>query len=439
MRTIVPIANMQRRLPEAGRLRTGVKAGKRPKAIPTWRITSHDQEAVAQVASIYGGTPRPWSDSPTPGQWEVITEAAELRIVLPPDPLGSTPIYESWSAGGCQRRCDGLTCQTPISGPDGTEMTDVPCMCQAKGEMVCRPHTRLSVILPDVRFGGTWRYESATSWNVAQEIPGMVDLIQSLQERGLSRALLGIEHRKTVTGGETHRFTIPVLRVADSMDAMLAGAARVSALPTAEPDPSVPAIEAAARPPDLDDEVIDAEVIEDSDLVEATVEGVVPEGTCAVCLHQYGQEPLVRSDGPSRFVHKTCDVRPMEDGQRSRLFVLLNGQGILGDDERHVYASPTLGREVTSFKQLTRGDADRLIAKLEVLPEAEPDPDGPLTPGQKDTLVRELRQAKILGPQRFSWCGSRIKRSIANFDELTYAEAELLLDELANTFAEADQ
>lgn len=282
-RSVVPIANLHRRLPEAGRLRTGVQARTRsgktaPKAITTWRMTSHDEEAIRQVAEIYGGTPQPWEGAPTAGQWEVITEAAELSVVLPPDPLGGTPIYEQWSGGGCQRRCDGITCQTPTKGPDGTELVDVPCMCAGNGEMVCNPHTRLSVILPDVRFGGTWRYESATSWNVAQELPGMVELIQSLQDRGLTRALLAIEHRKSVHAGQTKKFTIPVLRVPQSLDQIVAGAARVTALPSAE----VPQIESGAGsapalpmpedatpstgtppPTGSDDEIVDAELLDD--------------------------------------------------------------------------------------------------------------------------------------------------------------------------------
>lgn len=270
-RQIVPISSLTRRLPEAGRLRTGVKSGRAMKAIETWRMTSHDRQAIEQVAEIYGGTPKPWTDAPTPGQWEVITTAPELNVVLPPDPLGGTPIYEAWSGGGCQRRCDGVTCQTPTSGPDGTEMAEVGCMCAAKGEMVCKPHTRLSVILPDVRFGGTWRYESATSWNVAQELPGMVDLIKSLQDKGLTRALLAIEHRKSVSGGKTKKFTIPVLRVADTLDQLAAGHARVTALPAGAPMPELAAGTGPALTPgpapaeDPDDEIVDAVLVEDED------------------------------------------------------------------------------------------------------------------------------------------------------------------------------
>ncbi len=290
MRPIVPLSDLNRRLPEAGRIRTGVKeagrtkAGKayeRPKAIDTFRFTSADEAAIAQVAAIYGGTPERWVDAPTPGQWQVTTEAAEIRVVLPPDPLGGTPLYEMWTDGGCQRRCDGVTAQVPTTGPDGTELADVACLCTAKGEMACSPHTRLSVVLPDVRFAGTWRYESAKSWAVAQELPGMVELIQSLQERGLTRALLALEHRKRVTAGETHRFTIPVLRVAESMDALVAGAARVGALPSSG-TPSAGELPAA----NPDDEIVDAELVGGDAPMTATQQSALADGLASLDASQ---------------------------------------------------------------------------------------------------------------------------------------------------------
>jgi hypothetical protein len=264
---IVPVANLQRRLPTAGRIRTGIRGPKgAPKAISTFRFTSSDEEAIRQIAAVYGGEARPWKDAPTPGQWEVITTASEIRVVLPPDPLGGTPLYEMWSGGGCQRRCDGVTCSVMQSGPDGGEMVDTDCICSGKGAMECSPHTRLSVILPEVLFAGVWRYESAKSWAVAQEMPGMVDLIQSLQDRGLTRGLLAIEARKTVSAGQTHRFTIPVLRVADTFDQVLAGAARVGQI---EAPDEAPALNAASAPEPAaeQDDVADGEIMaEDGDV-----------------------------------------------------------------------------------------------------------------------------------------------------------------------------
>jgi hypothetical protein len=255
-RAVVPLNQMSRRLPEAGRLRTGVKTRSAMKAIDSWRATSHDETAIRQLAEIYGGTPRPWTDGPTRGQWEVITEATELNVVLPPDPMGGTPLYELWSGGGCQRRCDGYDCEIPTAGPDGPEMMKVPCVCAAEGALACNPHTRLSVILPDVRFGGTWRYESK-SWNIAQEMPGMVDLIRSFQERGLTRAVLALEHRKSVQNKKP--FTIPVLRVPESLDAIAAGSGRVVAIDA----PETPVEIGPGRPVD---DAVDAELIDPDEI-----------------------------------------------------------------------------------------------------------------------------------------------------------------------------
>jgi hypothetical protein len=269
MREIVPLANLNRRIPEAGRIRTGSErpnARQPGRAIPTFRFTSRDQTAIEQVAVIYGGKPEPWKGQT--GQWQVVTNAKEIQVVLPPDPLGGTPLYEAWSGGGCERRCDGLMCMTTTSGPDGAELTEVPCMCQAAGTMKCTPHTRLSVILPDVRFGGTWRYESATSWNVAQEMPGMVDLIQSLQQRGLSRALLAIEPRQTVTNGQTRNYTIPVLRVAETLDALASGAGRVASLPSAPPMAEIEAGDPMDGYAELVEEELEAAAVEHDRLAD---------------------------------------------------------------------------------------------------------------------------------------------------------------------------
>lgn len=268
-RQIVPIANLQRRIPEAGRIRTGRKEGNRPVAIGEFRFTSHDQAALDQIAAMYGGTVRPWSDpKAAEGQWEVITDAPHIRVILPPDALGGTPIYEMWGGGGCERRCDGVTCEITERGPDGPEPTDVSCICVAKGEMACKVITRLSVILPEIKFAGVWRLDTK-SWNAAAELPGMVDLIRDQMAKGLPYATLALKHRRSVQAGQTRRFLVPVLGVDASIEELASGAATVGTLgagaPAARPELEAggPASGEVPALPDPDDEVVDAEVVDD--------------------------------------------------------------------------------------------------------------------------------------------------------------------------------
>lgn len=362
-RAVVPIGDVNRRLPEAGRLRFGVKSGRAMKAIPTWRATSHDEEAISQIAAECGGTPKPWTDAPTPGQFEVITEAAELRIVLPPNPLGGTPIYEQWSGGGCQRRCDGAQCEIVAAGADGAEYQEVPCICLAKGEMECEPRLRLSVILPFIRFGGVWRMETK-SWNAVAEIPAMVDLILGLQDRGLTRGILALKHRKTVTAGQTHRFIVPVLGVDETIEALAAGTAQVGSLgsgnghvPTAgelgagsseggEDSPrgdlvgsegvagATPA-PATSPPSDPDDEPVDAEIVD---------------------------EPTSRSE----------PFDPMTEQQSKALHALLRAKKAAIGPDRHKVLSEMLGRTITSASEVSFNEAGSLIERLQEMPNLQP-------------------------------------------------------------------
>lgn len=277
-RAIVPIADLTRRIPEAGRIRTGKKAGNRPTAIGEFRFTSHDRTALEQIAKLYGGTVQPWSDpKAADGQYEVLTDAPEIRVVLPPDPLGGTPIYEMWGGGGCERRCDGVTCQRWQTGPDGPEQVDVACICAERDEMACKPITRLCVILPEVRFAGVWRLDTK-SWNAAQELPGMVDMVRRLQDGGLPYATLSLKHRRSVVAGKTSKFLVPVLGVASSIEELAAGSANVGSLGAGGPDaPALPAevherpvvlppapVVDVAPPTDPDDEIIDAEILDEA-------------------------------------------------------------------------------------------------------------------------------------------------------------------------------
>src|SRR6266508_3942140 len=136
------VIGVQRRLMELGRVRLGEKGEKgQPKKLSTFRLTSASGTLLSAVAAKYGGTPREWKGAPNEGMYEVTTDATELQIILPPtfsevDGSPSTSysqFYELWSAGGCQRRCDGVI--EALSGK--------PCLCDPL-ERACDITTRIS-------------------------------------------------------------------------------------------------------------------------------------------------------------------------------------------------------------------------------------------------------------------------------------------------------
>lgn len=222
---IVPIHELNRRIPEAGRIRLGQKGDKgQPQKLARFRFTSANKDALDKLSVLYGGLVKPWPGAPTPGQSQLIIDSPKVRITLPPDPLGDGPIYEMWSGGGNQRRCDGIECMIPTS----TE--PVPCICKAQERLDCKVTTRLNVILRDIPFAGVWRIESH-GWHSAHEWPGSVDLILLLQARGLAQGELAVEERKSVANGLTRRFNVAVLTGGDlTIDEMASALGSVSSL-----------------------------------------------------------------------------------------------------------------------------------------------------------------------------------------------------------------
>lgn len=228
----IPLRTLDRRMPQAGRIRSGHKVptadGKdRPNALRTFRFTSKDQQSLVRVAELYGGDVKAWHDPLSPDRWEVYTEASEINVALPPgDPLGGTPIYEMWTKGGNQRRCDGETCTLAQgAGPEGADPMEVPCLCAKRG-LECKLTTRLSVILPDVRFLGTWRIDSKGR-NAAEELPGMVAGVQATEAAGIVRAILRLDHRVEMHRGKKREFVVPTLGVDATPEELAAGSVRL--------------------------------------------------------------------------------------------------------------------------------------------------------------------------------------------------------------------
>lgn len=233
--TVVPLHDLDRRTPEAGRIRLGVRSGRAMKSIETFRFTSPYQDLIEMLAGKYGGTARPWSDDRAriQNQFEVVTTTSEIPVYLPANGLSSW--YEKWSGGGCERRCDGVSCEIAQMQGDNASMVKTSCICLGKGVRECEPYTRLSVVLPELPFRGTWRLETK-GWNALHELPGMFDMIRSLDESGrMVQAYLGVEKRSDKNNGRTRHYVVPKLTVGQSPQELQAGDAAVVSI--APPSP----------------------------------------------------------------------------------------------------------------------------------------------------------------------------------------------------------
>jgi len=220
---MMPILTLQRKLTEVGRIRLGAKSGKgAPTKLETFRLTSKSKEAIDAAAEVYGGKIGTWS-GPDGQEYELITETNTLDVVVPPGNALSQ-WYEMWSGAGCQRRCDGQTetltgspCKCPTDQAQRTELS-------GRGQ-ACRPTTRLSVILPQVRTVGIWRLETH-GYHAATELAGVAELLErvSANDRYLP-ATLRLEPRSSKKGGKTSRFVVPVLEVGATVQEAIAASA----------------------------------------------------------------------------------------------------------------------------------------------------------------------------------------------------------------------
>jgi hypothetical protein len=284
---VVPNMNaLNLRLPEGGRIRMGAKGGPGGmKVLKTWRLTSQNRESLVTLADTYGGTVEPWHDSSAnpPDQFELITHAPKLIVYLIPNSLSQS--MEKWGGGLCQRRCSGdptdpKACEVMGAGRDGESITQA-CICTIKDKSECSTKTRLSVLFPGLP-PLTWRLDTG-SYNAMLEMPGMVQIIEMMTERQVVMATITIEQRmskKFDKNGKpiTRRFSIPVLAPADSTEQVMSIAAPVAVrqLERAGVDPYAeigPAPDAPLAKPELldnavvhasgDDDVIDAEIVDD--------------------------------------------------------------------------------------------------------------------------------------------------------------------------------
>lgn len=208
-----PIIDIQRSLAEVGRIRMGHqvplkgKEGTRPALLDHWRFTTPDRARADQIAELYGGEVKQWTERE--GFWEIYSTSSEIPIALLPG-YSVTQWYELWSGGGCKRRCDG---QTEL-------ISDTPCMCDAD-DRECDPHTRLNVLLPEVKGLGHWLL-TTSGWNAAKELPGIIEALQSISVAGeIVQARIRIDKRTEIKEGQTRHFNVPVIDVNVSLNDLL--------------------------------------------------------------------------------------------------------------------------------------------------------------------------------------------------------------------------
>lgn len=286
-RTVTPLAQLDRHVPEAGRIRMGHqiatggtnKRGEpktRPAALDAFRFTSPTKELLDQLAALYGGVVKPWENpkaSPSK-QFQLYSTSDDISVLCIPGSLSVW--YELWEGKGCMRRCNGITCQKPEqTGPHDFDVVDVDCICRAEGIASCDRHTRIQFVLPEIRFAGCWRLESHGT-KASQELPGMSDLIEALTVQGrMIQARLSIDHRSEMTIVGVRNYVVPKLSLLDTPMELAAGGSTLAiGSGTATPPPPTMQLGAGSIPlqRQADDEVADAEVVTEEMLaVEALI------------------------------------------------------------------------------------------------------------------------------------------------------------------------
>ena len=360
------IIDLQRRLSEAGRIRIGQQVAgnngrKRPEKLTTFRLTSSDRTRIDQAAQLYGGTVAQW-DAPAGRQWEVVTEADSLNVIVPPSDMCFSQAYELWSGGGCARRCDGYN----------ESISQGPCVCDPE-KRECSIHTRLSVMLADLNGLGVWRLDTS-GWYAALELQGAVGVIQMAAGRGqMLPARLRLEQRMVKRLGEgTRRFAVPVLDVEISPAQLLGGSAPQPILVEQGTGRVLDTAERPALTP-VPDTVVEHPVASIADQA-APVEEKTRRRSTTPAVPKTGIAPRTVAQAAADLVeqpseqHKQDEQEPVElitPAQLTKLAIQLKEAGHTTRETAHAFVSAAIERDITSSKELTKDEASKVIDLLE--------------------------------------------------------------------------
>lgn len=184
------IRDLQAQLTELGRIRTGLrvpnKAGTKliPKKLDSFRFTSPAEHLITAIAALYGGECAPWTGEGVVGrQFQVFTDVDDITVYVPRQKID--PFYERWQGGVCARRCDG----------ERDLIHDKPCDCSGGDDRLCKPTTRINVMLADVPGIGVWRLESHGIY-AAMELSQLAMLVERTPMPIPARLILEARQRK---------------------------------------------------------------------------------------------------------------------------------------------------------------------------------------------------------------------------------------------------
>lgn len=359
----MPIIDIQRRLAPAGRIRIGEQVptsnGKtRPSKLSAFRFTSSNKRAIEGVAGLYGGEPHLWEGAPTEGQWEVYTEASEIPVVVPPERMSFSQFYETWSGGGCKRRCDG----------QWDTVNEAPCVCDPENRE-CKPHTRLSVMLARLTGIGLWRLDTS-GYYASEELGGSFEIADMLSQslgRSVLPGILRLEQRVTKRDGKTNKFAVPVLDFDVDMGALALG---YSTKPTGEITPTAPInVESRGLTRVPSDTEPVPSVADQMKALEAP-KGRKPRANASEPVKRTGLKPkgAPQAEAPEEDSAPPLDPEAQAEAARRGNFFRLFGLKGLADDreERLAYCVRVIGRKVATSNDMTAAEKDQVIAQLKL-------------------------------------------------------------------------
>ena len=386
----MPIRDIQISLREVGRIRCGDQTttarGRAPRKLDRFRFTSDDAQLLAIVADLYGGTVEQWPEAPHGDQWQCYVTAERIPVMMVPGLRMFSQWYEAWSGGGIQRRCDGV--REIING--------VPCQCDANGERICKPTTRLSVVLPDIPGLGTWRLETH-GYYAAVELGGTVELISKLvaaTAETVHGTLRLTQRTQRLAGQPIRHFAVPTLDIAVTVPQLVdriaatrdeeprtidaANSERVRALALAsqpEPRPTFPteqdrtAAEARSvtklarkRTPPMGPGKRDTEPPTEPTEPRWKEPPAMPDSDRPTVTASF---VAATTEPPPAAAVRAAFDSPLSDRQRTALLTLFRLTGLEDRDGRLLFAARIIGRSISSSKELTSAEASSVIDVLE--------------------------------------------------------------------------